>query len=221
MAVSSILTDEERKRISAAIGEAELQTSGEIVPYIVARSDRYGAVVWRGAALGALLAVLCALLLMQLYTGWGLGWLYTGWGTAIVTVVGGLAGALLVDRISGLKRGLAGPSLLTERVHDRAIRAFVEEEVFDTRDRTGILLFVSLLEHRIEVLGDAGINAKVKPEEWVEVVERVRAGIGSGRLAEGLIDAIGMCGTLLHRRGVEIRPDDDDELPNEVRIRDE
>lgn len=221
MAVSSILTEEERARISAAIADAELQTSGEIVPFIVSRSDRYEVVVWRGAALGALLSVFAALLLMQFYAGWGLGWLYTGWGTASVGVVGAFVGAILVARIPALKRGLAGPALLSERVHDRAMRAFVEEEVFDTRDRTGILLFVSLLEHRIEVLGDVGINRKVEPEEWVEVVDRIRVGIRSGRLAEGFVEAIGMCGTLLHRRGVHIRPDDDDELPNEVRIRDE
>ena len=98
---------------------------------------------------------------------------------------------------------------------------FVEEEVFDTRDRTGILLFVSLFEHRIEVVGDSGINDKVEPAEWVEVVDLVRAGIRRQSLADGLVQAVERCGDLLHRRGVEVRPDDTDELADDVRVRDD
>jgi putative membrane protein len=97
----------------------------------------------------------------------------------------------------------------------------VDEEVFDTRDRTGILLFVSLFEHRIEVVGDAGINAKVEPEEWAEVVDQIRRGVRSGDLAGGMVEAIGTCGALLHRSGVALRPDDTDELSDGIRVRDE
>ena len=101
------------------------------------------------------------------------------------------------------------------------MRAFVEEEVFLTRDRTGILLFISLFEHRIEVLGDAGINRHVTADEWTDVVLRIREGIRGGHLADGLVEAIGMCGHLLDRGGIEVRPDDENELPDGVRIRKE
>ena len=99
------------------------------------------------------------------------------------------------------------------------MKAFVDEEVFSTRDRTGILIFISLLEHRIEVLGDTGINNKVSSDEWIDVVGRIRDGIRSGKTAEGMIEAIDMCGRLLERSGVEIREDDTDELPNTLRIK--
>jgi putative membrane protein len=135
--------------------------------------------------------------------------------------LGSVLGALLAWFVPALRRFLAGPGRLGQRVARRAQGAFLEEGVFETRDRTGILLFVSLFEHRIEVLGDAGINKAVKPEEWVEVVERIRRGILAGHLAEGLVDAIGMCGELLHRSGVGIRDDDTDELSDDVRVRDE
>ena len=109
----------------------------------------------------------------------------------------------------------------TTSVHGRAMRAFVEEEIFSTRERTGILLFISLLEHRIEVVGDTGINQKVTPDEWTDVVVRVREGIKAGKLADGLVAAIEMCGELLERVGVEIRPDDINELSDDVRLRDD
>ncbi|MEM1055880.1 MAG: hypothetical protein AAGI52_10160 [Bacteroidota bacterium] len=216
----SLFTDAERERIAAAVGEAETRTSGEIVPYVIARCGRYEVAVWRAASVGAMAAAGLALGAAVLYDGWGLGWLYTAWAMALVMVLGGTTGALatLADPV---RRFFAGTDRMARRVHRRASQAFLEEEVFDTRDRTGILLFVSLFEHRIEVFGDAGVNAKVEPGEWVNVVDVIRAGILRGDLAGGLVDGIQKCGEMLHRQGVEIRDDDTDELPDGVRVRDE
>lgn len=216
-----VLTDADRERIREAVDHAETQTAGEIVPYIINRSGRYEIAFWRGAAAGALLAGALGLLIAWLYDGWGLGWLYSAWGMALVMSLGGVLGPVIVGLIPALRRLMAGHGRLTGRVHRRAEAAFLEEEVFQTRDRTGILLFVSLFEHRIEVIGDAGINQAVAQEDWEEVLDRIRSGIKSGKFADGLVEAIRMCGELLHRRGVGIREDDEDELSDEVRIRTE
>ncbi len=216
-----LFTDAERERLREAVGAAEKQTAGEIVPYVVSRSGRYEVAVWRGASLGALIAAAAALAVAWAYDGWGMGWLYSAWAMALVMSLGGVLGAVTVWLVPALRRLLAGPARLDERTQRRAEAAFLEEAVFDTRDRTGILLFVSLFEHRIVVLGDAGINKAVRPEEWEEVVDRIRRGIRHGHLADGLVDAIGMCGDLLHRRGVGLRDDDTDELSDHVRVRDE
>ena len=215
-----LFTDAERERIRQAVGQAETRTAGEIVPFVVRRSGDYEVAVWRAASAGALLAGIVALAVAWGYDGWGWGWLYTAWALALVMTLGGIAGAL-ASLIEPVRRLFAGPGHLDEQVHRRAALAFVEEEVFDTRDRTGILLFVSLFEHRIEVVGDAGINAKVEPGEWDEVVALIRDGIRARSLADGLVAAVERCGDLLHRSGVEVRPDDTDELADDVRVRDE
>ena len=215
--MNKLLATLDKDRIAEAVAEAETQTAGEIVPVIVARSDTYDASIWRGASALAVLTLGLVLLFVQFYQGWGFGWVYTSWGVVLVTLVAGTLGAGLVAGIPALQRWLAGPDRLNRIVHHRAMRAFVEEEVFNTRDRTGILLFVSLLEHRIEVIGDTGINQKVDPDDWVEVVRRIRKGIKNDNLTEGMVDAIGMCGDLLERSGVEIRPDDTNELTDRVR----
>ena len=106
-------------------------------------------------------------------------------------------------------------------VHQRALQAFVEEDVFATRDRTGILLFVSLLEHRIEVVADAGIYRAVNATAWSDITARVRHGIEEDALTQGLIDGIRACGTLLHEHGFHTTSDDPDELPSRLRIDDE
>lgn len=204
-------------RIREAVGRAEERTAGEIVPVVVPRSDDYEEAIWRGVGAAILLTLLAVLLTLRFYTGWGLGWLFAPWGVALSVLAAGTVGALLVRYIYPLQRLLAGNERLDETVHRRAMQAFVEEEVFDTRDRTGILLFVSLREHRIEVLGDAGINRQVEPDDWAEVVARIRRGIQNDNLTDGLVEAIEMCGRLLEWKGVEVQPDDENELTDTVR----
>ena len=216
----TLFTDAEREAIRQAVAEAETRTAGEIVPYVVGESGSYQAAVWRSASAAALVSGLVMLIAETLYTGWAWAWLYTPGALAAVMAAGGVAGALLT-LVEPVRRLVAGAAEMEENVHRRAAVAFVEEEVFDTRDRTGILLFVSLFEHRIEVVGDAGINAKVAHEDWVEVVGLVRDGVRSKSLADGLVAAIEKCGDLLHRSGVEVRRDDTDELPDDVRVRDD
>ncbi len=219
--MKDLFTQEELDQIKQAVSGAEERTSGEIVPYFVERSDRYDVTLWRGASILAILSICIAGIVYQFYEGWGFAWLYSGLGMASSILVAGVIGALLGGYVPGIKRFLAGEALLARTVHHRAMRAFVEEEVFNTRDRTGILLFISLLEHRIEVLGDEGINRRVSADDWSEVVEMIRNGIKERKIAKGLIDAIEICGKLLERRGVDIQPDDSDELSNEVRFSDE
>lgn len=218
---STALTEAELQRIREAVTAAEARTSGEIVPYIVERSGEYEVAVWRGAAFMAVGTMAVAVAVLQVYDGWGLGWLYTSWGMALLTSLAGVVGAVLAATVPPLKRLLAGADRMATRVHRRASLAFLDEEVFKTRDRTGILLFVSLFEHRIEVLGDEGINQQVTPDEWVEVVDTIRRGVRQGHLADGLVEAIGMCGRLLEEKGVAVRPDDTDEISDKVRLRKE
>ncbi len=212
------LSKEDLERIRQAVAEAERRTSGEIVPYVVPRSDTYEGVVWKGAGIAAALALACTAAIFQFYEGWGLAWLHTGWGTASLALAAGMAGGALTAFAPPLGRMLAGPAWLTRSVHRRAMKAFVEEEVFATRERTGVLIFVSLWEHRIEVLGDAGINAQVSADDWTDIVARIRDGVRGGRFADGLVEAIRMCGDLLESSQVERRDDDANELSDALRM---
>ncbi len=211
-------SEQDHEQVKAAIARAERRTSGEIVPYVVDRSDGYEVAFWRTAVVFGLGLLSLALLFVRFYEGWGFGWLHTNWALTLVTITGATVGVVVVALFPAIRRLAAGRALLARTVHLRAMRAFVEEEVFKTRDRTGILLFVSLLEHRIEVIGDEGINKAVDAEDWVDVVRTVQNGIRAGRLTAGLVDAIEKCGDLLATHGVDIRADDSDELENRLRL---
>ena len=210
-----VLTEAELTRIREAVAQAESRTSGEIVPYVVRRCDNYDGAIWRAAGIGALVAFAALGFLTQLNEAWGAWWGEADFQT-LAMATAGLAMAALAALVPAVKRLFAGRRQRIRQVHRRAMAAFVEKEVFSTRERTGILLFVSLFEHRIEVVGDTGINAKVTQGEWASVVRSIRDGIRAGKLADGLVRGIALCGELLHKSGVEIRDDDVNELPDDV-----
>jgi len=201
--------------IRAAVGEAEARTSGEIVPYVVDESDDYSNAAWKGAALGALLAPLVALAVHRWTSIWGIPLAY--W-IALPALVGGAVGYLLA-LVPPVRRWMAGDELLEARARRRAAVAFLEQEVFHTGDRTGILLFVSLFERRVVLLADSGINQKVEQGQWKEITRRLAGEIRRGRTGPAMVEAIRACGELLARHKVEIRADDRNELSDELRRR--
>lgn len=204
------LSKRDLERIREAVGKAEKGISGEIVPYIVTESDSYPEAAWSGAAAGAVLACLSLM---------ACDWQSPLWhplGLMILAVpAGGALGWALSLRVPALRRWLIGPERLARMAERRAREAFLEKEVFRTRERTGILLFVSIFEHQVVVLGDAGINAKLKPADWGGVVARVTTGVEDGQLAEGIVGGVGRCRELLLGAGFKAREDDTDELGDE------
>lgn len=213
--VSHLFTPEDLERIRAAVRGAEGRTSGEIVPYFVDRSDDYEESEWRFGSLLALL-VLGAVSAFHHYSD---SWLPIDVAILILAVASALlAGILLARFVPPLKRFFAGKALIARRVNARAAEAFLAEEVFRTRERTGILIFVSVLEHRVLVLGDSGINARVEKAEWQEIVDMITRSIREGKPVGALIEAIGKAGSLLARADIRRRADDTDELPDNLRI---
>ena len=217
MELDRLLTAADRDRIEDAARRAEERTSGEIVPFVVAACDDYDDACWKAAALGAMLLALVGGVAHQLggfWAGWSLAWI------SMPALIGAGTGYATARLVAPLRRWLVATDVLELRVRRRAMTAFVEDEVFATRDRTGILLFVALFEHRVVVLGDEGINRAVDPGEWNRIVDTLIAEIRARRLVDGLVEAIEACGELLVRHRVDIRHDDIDELSNEPRIHD-
>jgi putative membrane protein len=217
--MKDLLTPEEHRLIEGAVSEAESRTSGEIVPYIVGRSSSYRETMWKAAVQFGFIASIIIFLMSMFYEGWSLTWLFTFTGSATLIIASSVIGAMLVSWVPAIEKLFLSENSKNEAVQQRAMQAFVEEEVFLTRDRTGILLYISLLERRVEVFGDSGINEKVQPEDWAHVVEDVLLGIKSKSLGAGLADAIKRCGDLLVSNGFVVKSDDENELSDRVRLR--
>lgn len=206
MKVKRIFTPDREKRVEEAIGRAESVTSGEIVPMVVDQSDAYLHVDFIGALIVQFAAFLAAIWLLPTFDYLSI---------LAVQVLGLVVGFLAFRHLAPLKRICLSPKIAEEEVFEKALRAFREMELSRTAERTGILILVSLLEHRVQVLADSGINARVKSGTWDEVVEIVLAGIKRGDLCQGLCDAIERCGEIL-AHDFPVQPDDVNELSDRL-----
>jgi len=218
MHVEKFFSDADLQEIEGAVRDAEKRSSGEIVPYVVSHSDHYETAAWKGATLGAFTAVVAAGAARYFGDAWGvpsLAWVM------LPALIGGALGYAAAAAIRPLKLALTGQAKIEHRVRQRAAAAFLENEVFKTRARTGVLVFLSLFERRVVVLGDAGINAHVGQHEWDAIVAGIVEGMRAGHPGKALADAIARCGELLERHGVTGAADDTDELPDQLRMREE
>lgn len=209
------LSSQTLKNISKAVHEAERQTNGEIVVYMVNRSDRYSWLYAKAAALGLFLGYAITLPHNK-FTA-----MLPEMMIAFIPLLLTVTLLALTKLILPLQKIFIGENEMDKAVADRACKAFVSEEIFKTKDRTGILIFISLFEREVLVIGDAGINAKVTPDKWSSIVKTIVDGIKSNQFAKALHTAILNCGTLLEQSGLTITADDKNELSNELRYFDE
>jgi putative membrane protein len=206
-----LLAPQARQRLEAAVLDAEAHTRGELVLAIARACDEYGAVGWW---LGVGLAALA-------FLGLGLAAPPLPWTAYLGAQALALALGHALARVEPVRRRLLPPALAERRTGERALRCFAEQGLARTRGRTGILIFVALLERRVIVLGDEGIDRVLAPDEsWQEVVDLALVGLRDRRALEGVEAAVRRCGAILARH-LPAPERDPNELPNAVVVLDD
>ncbi|PLY13160.1 MAG: hypothetical protein C0624_00165 [Desulfuromonas sp.] len=196
----------EQERIRAAVAAAEQRTAGEIVPQVVEASFDYPRAETFGAGFFALgLATLLS---------WGFGD-SSVWVFLPLFLLGYQPCKWLIRSLPGLHRRLIRPDEMAAEVEEKAMLSFFELGVHRTRERTGILILISLFERRVQLLADEGINAKVSHETWEEVVKTITAGLHNSNACDALCTAIERCAEILEEHFPR-RSDDRNELPDLV-----
>jgi putative membrane protein len=204
----TFFTAEEQERIKQAVVAAEQRTAGEIVPMLVGASARYAEIEMAGMGVGLVAGTLASFVFQD------------PWVAIHSQLLWPLAGAALGSvfcAIPGVKRNLIPRDRIAEAVHLRSLASFAAQGLHYTRAHTGILILASLLEHRVEVLADKGINEKVAAGTWDEVVHILTVGLKSGSACDGFCKAIERCGEILAQHFPR-PPDDRDELANKLVI---
>lgn len=210
----TLISASDKERIAEAVKRAELDTSAEIVPFVVGQSALYPEAGLRaGAVLGAitLLSFASVNIFSDLWLPFGIA------ECAFAGIAAFLLGPVLT-LIPALRRLCISVPAMQRNVDERAALAFLSEEVFLTRNRTGILIFLSVFEHRVCILGDSGINQAVRKEEWEAIVQGLTSRVRENRVADGLVETITACGQLLVTHGLAIQQDDTNELDNNIRM---
>jgi putative membrane protein len=206
----------ERERIQEAIHKAEKDTSGEIVMMVVDESDPYREAVTMGAllfsALASLFIVMISSIVIDLATGWSDGssglvsfrfvhaifnlnpWLFIALAVLLHTPA-----RHLLAVFPKLKFFFVPKHRKSEAVRDHAIRIFYEKGLHRTKHETGVLILISILERRVWILGDRGINEKISKHFWYDQSRALSRGIAESRSGEAAREVIERCGRELAR----------------------
>jgi putative membrane protein len=174
-----MISEADKLEIEAAIGEAEKNTSGEIVAVVARASGSYYYVPYLWGALAALIVP------------WPL--IYWTWMPVEeiyliqLAVFAALAAALHHEPLRFM---LVPRQVMRQRAHRRAMQQFFAQNIYTTPGHTGVLLFVSVAERYAEIVTDAGIHAKVPDTEWKAIIAKLTAEIGGGNAGKGMVQAI-------------------------------
>ena len=215
MSLKNRFTQPDLDRIKAAVKQAEEKISGEIVPVFVERSGYYTIANYRGAMITAAVLFLIIIALDRYAPSPDV---YDPLFILLWVVLGGLVGAIATNSITPLKRVLLNQTHMDQATRKRAENAFLVEEVFNTRHRTGIMIFVSFFEREVIVMADRGISKVVDQKEWDRIVRNIIEKIRMGKVTDGIETAILRCGEILLEKGFVKTPDDINELRDDLRF---
>lgn len=203
----TILNQADHRRIAEAVGAAEARTTGEIVCIITREVSDYRETPLAWAAAAALILPPIAVLLgfdptaLRLQAEWTAGaptrslLEIVAFYAAFQGVV--FAAVLLVVWIPAVRRVLTPGSLKAHRVHKAAMTQFLATGLTTAAERTGVVIFASLNDRKVEVLADQAIHDAVGDAVWNRAVAAVQAGMKRGDAGGGFVDAVGVCGEAL------------------------
>lgn len=180
--------EDDRHAVREAVAAAERRTVGEILPVVVERSDPHPAAQW----LAVLSLVLIGSAALVGLMPWQQPWIILICQTAL-----GAVGFALARALPDFRRMFIREDRASEVAEEQAFQEFYRNGLHRTAAATGVLLFVSLLERRVIVLADEGIDARTDAEFWSGVDDVVLDGIRRGSLREGLVAGIHRAGELL------------------------
>ena len=217
------MSAEDHARVSAAIAAAEAKSDGEIIAITTEQSDAYHDVGlhWAVLAMVAVLAYFAAL------PGQLEGWydLLQGWSAEpglreLLTLL--LFFALLKFLVvlfllkwRPLRMLLTPGATKTRRVRRRAVMLFKTGAERRTVGRTGILIYLSMAEHRAEIVADEAITSVTTPETWGEAMAELLADVKQGKPADGIIAAIDIIGEVLAQHFPK-SGEDTNEIPDKL-----
>jgi putative membrane protein len=206
---TGVLGESEQRELEDELEQAESRTTGEIIIVVLERSDRHPAAHWVAGVMTLLLGTAASAPWMPwdqpvLFFALQLAW--------------GCIGALAALLIPGFRRHFVTEERASETAEEQAFQEFYRYRLHRTKEQTGVLIFVSLFERRVIVLGDEGIDAVLDASHWEETDAAVLEGILGGDLKGGLHKAIERCTDVLARH-FPAEGENPNEVPNHVIVR--
>jgi putative membrane protein len=179
----------ERQKVTLAIKKAELLTSGEIVVIAAHQSDDYIHVPLHAATGLALATPFVVPFFARLFP-----WASVAVSTVFAIQLAVFIVAALLLSFPPVRYAITPKSLMHKYAHRNAASQFLAVNTHGTHGRTGVLIFVSLLERYCHIIGDTAIASKVDHKVWVSIIDEMRPHLRGGDLTEALVHAVERCG---------------------------
>lgn len=183
------INEQARLNIRKAIRDIEKNTDGEIVCIITKQSGRY-------LLYPILIAALLALILPVLNTAS----VYWGDGSDVITFslqsIAFLVFVILFT-MTGLRYTLTPRAVMIDRCRRHALEQFFSQNLHETLNRTGIMLFVSFDEKYVDIIADKGINDKVEETDWQSIINEFVKDVKSNDIERAFVGAINSSGGML------------------------
>lgn len=197
----TFLTQTEKDALATQIRQAESQTRAEIVTVIADQSDHYRYIPMLWAALLALAVPGLYFLYHHVTSD---GWTYPGESVeslARLFYVQALVffGLGMLIQYPPFRFWLVPKSVKHGRAARHAREQFLLQNMHQTTSRAGVLVFVSVAEHYVEIIVDTEVAAVVDNEVWVETVDEFTSCIKRGSIAEGFTRTIEHCNKVLSK----------------------
>jgi putative membrane protein len=215
MSLRHHFSEAEQERIKQAVRKAEARISGEIIPVLVEKSGYYTIAHYKASLFTAMATFLILVIIHRLFPEASVD---DPLVLFVLVLIMGAIGGIAPHFSNGIRRLFITQRHMDHATRQRATSAFLEQEVFNTRHRTGIMIFISLLEEEVIIIGDRGISKVVEQKEWDKIVMKLQQMWRSGKLTDGLEETIASCSELLLEKGFKRTPDDVNELRDDVRF---
>ncbi|MGX7952132.1 TPM domain-containing protein [Tsuneonella sp. HG249] len=218
------LGEAQHTQVSSAVAAAEEETAGEIVTVLAERSDGYSDIQLAWAFLAAVTALAVLALFPEVFLakvdallgGWNHEWKPRALlSLALVLVIAKFVGVWAIQLWQPLKFLLIPGPVKKARVRDAAVRHFKVGAERRTHGRTGVLIYLSMQEHRAEIVADAAIAEKVSAAVWGAAMADMLGHIREGRIADGLVAGVADVGAVLATHFPR-HADDVNELPDRL-----
>jgi putative membrane protein len=218
----TFLSDEQQGKAAYAITEAERKTGAEILVAIATESGRYD----RAESLCGLFFALLSLSLVHvgIQSSQDVGsWTSTAAGIGIQSTavsLGFVFGMVLASYVHPIRRLFTSREEMEQEAIRGARQVFMNSHLHGRRHRGGILIYLSLFEHRLVVLPDAAVRDCVGADEDIAaaVVAEAQAHLRARKRFEAIVAAVQMLGDKLSTKFPNTAPDEENEYPNHLAL---
>ncbi|MCR4953668.1 MAG: TPM domain-containing protein [Treponema sp.] len=217
------LKEEDFTTMRSAIEQAENKTDGEIAVAIAPESGSYS--FWE--LLASNIFAIIIMVIMFLFSGKirklydFIFWNHSpAWIIPACFIFSCFAAVIIgfnIANIPFIDRLIVPNHVKKIKVTNRAFRYFTESGIYKTEHHSGILIFISYLEHQVRIVADEGISSKISQDMWNLIADELAEEIKKGNTATAISNAVNKCGELL-AEFYPITNDKKNELSNEVVI---